>query len=89
MPAKCPAPDVEEIEEGELMETWQRHGRGCGKKGHYKKVCLQGKCSAHSLESLQMTSAGAAAGEPLYFNDEGQPVYTYMVSVPPCKQTLN
>ena len=28
-----------------------------------------------------MTSAGAAASEPLYFNDEGEPVYTYMVSV--------
>ena len=24
----------------------------------------------------------AGASEPLYFNDEGQPVYTYMVSVP-------
>ena len=56
--------------------------RGCGKKGHYEKVCLQGKCSAHSLETPQTTSAGAAASEPLYFNDEGQPVYTYMVSVP-------
>ena len=22
--------------------------RGCGKKGHYEKVCLKGKCSAHS-----------------------------------------
>ena len=54
--------------------------RGCGKKGHYEKVCLQGKCSAHSLETLQANSAGAS--EPLYFNDEGQPVYTYMVSVP-------
>ena len=54
--------------------------RGCGKKGHYEKVCLQGKCSAHSLETPQTSSAGA--GEPLYFNDEGQPVYTYMVSVP-------
>ena len=53
--------------------------RGCGKKGHYKKVCLQGKCSTHSLET-QANSAGAS--EPLYFNDEGQPVYTYMVSVP-------
>ena len=53
--------------------------RGCGKKGHYEKVCLQGKCSAHSLET-QANSAGAS--EPLYFNDEGQPVYTYMVSVP-------
>ena len=54
--------------------------RGCGKKGHYEKVCLKGKCSPHSLETPQANSAGA--GEPLYFNDEGQPVYTYMVSVP-------
>ena len=54
--------------------------RGCGKKGHYEKVCLKGRCSAHSLETPQANSAGA--GEPLYFNDEGQPVYTYMVSVP-------
>ena len=45
--------------------------RGCGKKGHYEKVCLQGKCSAHSLETPQMTPAGAGASEPLYFNDEG------------------
>ena len=54
--------------------------RGCGKKGHYEKVCLKGKHSAHPLETTQAYSAGA--GEPLYFNDEGQPVYTYMVSVP-------
>ena len=57
--------------------------RGCGKKGHFEKVCLQGKCSAHSLET-----AGAAASEPLYFNDEGQPVYTYMVSVPHANKHL-
>ena len=56
--------------------------RGCGRKGHYEKVCLKGKCSAHSLETPQANSAGAGASEPLYFNDEGQPVYTYMVSVP-------
>ena len=55
--------------------------RGCGKKGHYE-VCLKGKHSAHSLETPQANSAGAGASEPLYFNDEGQPVYTYMVSVP-------
>ena len=54
--------------------------RGCGKKGHYEKVCLKGKCSAHSLETPQANSAGAS--EPLYFSDEGQPVYTYMISVP-------
>ena len=35
-----------------------------------------------------MTLAGAAASEPLYFNDEGQPVYTYMVSVPHANKHL-
>ena len=62
--------------------------RGCGKKGHYEKVCLQGKRSAHSLETPQATSAGPGANEPLYFNDEGQPVYTYMVSVPHANKHL-
>ena len=58
--------------------------RGCGKKGHNEKVCLKGKHSTHSLEAPQAStsSAGAGAGEPLYFDDGGQPVYTYMVSVP-------
>ena len=61
--------------------------RGCGRKGHYEKVYLQGKCSAHSLET-QANSAGAGASEPLYFNDEGQTVYTYMVSVPHANKHL-
>ena len=56
--------------------------RGCGKKGHYEKVPLKGKHSTHSLEVPQANSAGAGASEPLYFSDEGQPVYNYMVSVP-------
>ena len=60
--------------------------RGCGKKGHYEKICLWGKFSAHSLETPQTNSA--RAGEPLYFNDEGQPVYTYMVSVPHANKHL-
>ena len=58
--------------------------RGCGKKEHFEKVCLKGKCSTHSLEVPQASTstAGAGATEPLYFDDGGQPVYTYMVSVP-------
>ena len=58
--------------------------RGCGKKGHFEKVCLK-KCSTHSLEVPQASTtstAGAGASEPLYFDDVGQPVYMYMVSVP-------
>ena len=58
--------------------------RGCGKKGHFEKVCLK-KHSTHSLEVPQAstsTAGAGAGGEPLFFNDEGQPVYTYMVSVP-------
>ena len=35
-----------------------------------------------------MTSAGAWTSDPLYFNDEGQPVYTYMVSVPHANKHL-
>ena len=57
--------------------------RGCGKKGHFEKVCLKAKCSTHSLEVPQAStsSAGAGASEPLYFDDDGQPIFTHMVSV--------
>ena len=85
-----PATDVGKgnITRHRTARLWMLLAEGCGKKGHYKKVCLQGKCSAHSLETPQMTSAGAGASEPLYFNDEGQPVYTYMVSVPHANKHL-
>ena len=59
--------------------------RGCGKRGHIEKVCLKGKHSTHSLEVPQAstsTAGAGASGEPLYFDDGGQPVYTYIVSVP-------
>ena len=57
--------------------------RGYGKKGHFEKVCLKAKCSTHSLEVPQAStsSAGAGAGKPLYFDDQGQPVFAHMVSV--------
>ena len=46
--------------------------RGCGKKGHFEKVCLKAKYSTHSLEVPQAStsSAGAGADEPLYFDDD-------------------
>ena len=64
--------------------------RGCGKKGHYEKVCLK-KHSTHSLEVPEASNtctAGAGASEPPYFDDGGQPVYTYMVSVPHANKHL-
>ena len=51
--------------------------RGCGKKGHFEKVCLKAKCSIHSLKVPQASTssagagAGAGASEPLYFDDDG------------------
>ena len=81
---QTPATDVgkEDTKRHRTARLWMLHAEGVEKKGHYEKVCLKGKCSAHSLETPQANSAGAGASEPLYFNDEGQPVYTYMVSVP-------
>ena len=61
---------------------WTLHAEGVERKDIMRRFACKGKCSAHSLETPQANSAGAGAGEPLYFNDEGQPVYTYMVSVP-------
>ena len=57
--------------------------RGCGKKGHFEKVCLKAKCSTHSLKVPQASTstAGVGAGEPLYFDNDGQQVFTHMVSV--------
>ena len=55
--------------------------RGCGKKGHFEKVCLKAKHSTHSLEFPQTSTSSTGAGEPIYFDDQGQPVFAHMVSV--------
>ena len=55
--------------------------RGCGKKGHFEKVCLKAKHSTHSLEVPQASTSSTGTSEPLYFDDQGQPVFAHMVSV--------
>ena len=60
--------------------------RGCGKKGHFEKVCLKAKCSTYSLDIPE--ASNNSTGEPLYFNDDGQPVFTHMVSVPHANKHL-
>ena len=65
-------------------KLWTWCAEDVERKDTLRSVCLKGKHSMHSLEVPQASTstAGAGASEPLYFNDEGQPVYTYMVSVP-------
>ena len=53
---------------------------GCGKKGHFEKVCLKTKCSTHSLEVPE--TSNSSTSEPSYFNDDGQPIFAHTVSVP-------
>ena len=56
--------------------------QGCGKKGYFEKVCLKAKCSTHSLKVPQAsTSSTHGTGDPLYFDNDGQPVFAHMVSV--------
>ena len=62
-------------------QLWMLLAEGVARKDITRRFVYRGKHSAHSLETPQTTSAGAGASEPLYFNNEGQPVYTYMVSV--------
>ena len=59
------------------------------KRGHFEKVCLK-KHSTHSLKVPQASTSSAEAGasEPLYFDDDGQPVFTHMVSVPHANKHL-
>ena len=60
-----------------------------GKKGHFGKVCLKGKCSTCSLEVPQASTstAGAGASEPLYFDNEGDQC-THIWSVSPMQTNI-
>ena len=65
--------------------------RGCGKKGHFEKVCLKAKHSTHSLEVPQAStsSTGAGASEPLYFDNDKQPSVCTHGECSSCKKTFN
>ena len=54
---------------------------GCGTKGHFEKVCLKSKCSTHLLEVPQASTSSTGASDPLYFNDDGEPVFAYMLTM--------
>ena len=50
-------------------------------KGHFEKVCLKSKHSTHSLKVPQASTSSTGAGDPLYFDDNYQPVFAHMISV--------
>ena len=55
--------------------------QGCGTKGDFGKVCLKSKHSTNSLEVPQASNSATGAGNPLYFNDDGKPVFAHIISV--------
>ena len=69
---------------GTGLQSFGHNVQGLWKERTLWKGVLK-KHSTHSLEVPQASTtstAGAGASEPLYFDDKGQPVYMYMVSVP-------
>ena len=85
---KTLATDVakEDIRKTQNCKALDTMCRGCRKKGHFEEVCLKAKHSTHSLEVPE--ASNNSTGEPLYFNDDGQPVFTHMVSVPHANKHL-
>ena len=70
-----------DIKKTQNAKLWKLSVEGCSKKGHFEKVCLSVKHSTHLLEVPQASTSATGAGDPLYFNDDGEPVFAYMVSV--------
>ena len=56
------------------------------KEGALLRKCLKAKHSTHSLEVPE--TSNNSTGEPLYFNDDRQLVFTHMVSVPHANKHL-
>ena len=65
-------------------KLWTQHAEAVERKDTLRRFVSRGN-APHSLEVPQAstsTAGAGASGEPLYFDHGGQPVYTYMVSVP-------
>ena len=77
-----------DIRKHRTVKLWMLCAEVVEKKGHFEKVCLKAKCSTHSLKVPQASTSSAGAGEPLYFDDDGQPIFTHMVSVPHANKHL-
>ena len=71
------------------VKLWMLYAEVVEKRDTLRK-CLKAKHSTHSLKIPQAStsSAGAGASEPLYFDDDGQPIFTHMVSVPHANKHL-
>ena len=80
---QTPATDVgkEDTKRHRTAKLWKQCAEDVERKDIMKRFASRGN-APHTLEVPQANSAGAGAGEPLYFNDEGEPIYTYMVSIP-------
>ena len=53
-----------------------------------KRDTLRKSVSRLEVPQASTSTAGAGASEPLYFDDEEQPVFTHMVSVPHANKHL-
>ena len=73
----------EDTKRQRTAKLWMQHAEDVERSDTMRRFASR-ENAPHTLEAPQAStsSAGAGASEPLYFNDEGQPVYTYMVSVP-------
>ena len=70
------------------VKLWMLCAEVVERRNTLRKSVLKAKCSTHSLEVQQASTSSAGAGEPLYFDDDGQPIFTHMVSVLQCKTNI-